>query len=77
MMNVYVGNKWTAMTLGPFKKQRMNECVARQILAIRAFSPIRAVMDGIAQIGYHLGVLIVSAVIALSSPAIAGTFLSY
>ena len=44
---------------------------------MRAFARIRAVVDGFAQIGYHLVVLILSTAIALSLPAIAGNFLSY
>ena len=65
------------MTPNHFQKERMNEVLARQVLAMRKLASIRDVMNGVAQIGYHLAVLILSAAIALSLPSIAGHFLAY
>jgi len=64
------------MVLSHFLKE-LNVGAARQVVAIRTFAPIRAVTASIAQIGYHLVVLVVSATIAVSLPAIAGQFLLY
>lgn len=55
----------------------MNGGITQQVLAMRKLAPIRDVMNGVVQIGYHLAVLILSAAIALSLPAIAGQFLAY
>lgn len=55
----------------------MNEGTVRQVLAMRKLVPVRDVITGVTQIVYHLAVLILSAAIALSLPALAGQFLAY
>ncbi|MBX3300960.1 MAG: hypothetical protein KF693_01965 [Nitrospira sp.] len=77
MMNAYDRNKWPVLALRHFKKEWMSEEVERESFRAMAFARIQTLVNGFAQIGYHLAVLFLSAAIALSLPAIADRFLVY
>ncbi len=63
--------------LSPFKRLFVTQSATREFVFVKTFARIRAIMNGLGQLGYHLAVLLLSASIAFSLPAIAHTFLAY
>jgi hypothetical protein len=63
--------------ISSFKKVLMSQSTTTEFVFVKTFARIRSILNSLGQIGYHLTVLLLSAGIALSLPALAHKFLDY
>lgn len=63
--------------MSSLKKVWVSQSTTREFVFGKTFTRIRSILNSLGQIGYHLTVLLLSAGIALSLPALAHKFLDY